>query len=922
MQEEKDATFSHKKTLANEEANKTFSHEKTVLPQQNEQILSGEKKNDQIVDVKKTEPMSHDSEDYEILDEIARGGMGIVFRGKQYSLQREVAIKKIMDHDKNKKKSFVFESLVTAFLDHPNIVPVYELKQSSRQVMLAMKLVGGVPWSTLLHPKTAKERELAARYDLQDHFNILFSVTNAIDFAHNKKIVHCDLKPSNVMIGEFGEVLVMDWGIAVDIDDSRVDSPKAFHRSHIRHPMGTPSYMPIELARGQGRDIGPWTDVYLLGGILYEILTRKAPNTGENILQILAKLTDELQLKFDENIPEEIRKICVRALQKNKEKRYQTVQELKKEIEDFIKHKQSIEISTRARKSLAISLDKIKQLQKSRKKVDGYERIYNDLSSTIASFQESLKLWTGNTRAREGEYLARLSYLKFALSNQDIAIAKSQLPEIKKFTTTQNAIDIKNIEQHIEEKDYEKTSIAYIWSRFKFAFLVYGVIFCLFFVKETSANTQDQDRYVIGTFLFLASIFALLSLHFTIKQILLITGKVFSSIVAAIALFKILVILVTLLYAGYQLAVGNENSFLQKPQQSVGNTLPKLPSKSQDSQDVSTELKESQQLSKAKPVIPKENVKFRYELTKNDQEKLILIARQKSRLPDYKKIVASWKCADCHKRAIEVWKKTAHYQTYNELHKRPSSKHIIKRLGLRGSLKRNDLCHRCHYTRDEVRGKPKVVSGVSCESCHGPGKDWVNVHNDKNVPKDVRRKQSIKLGMGNPTNIYLIAQTCYECHSVPDEKLVNVGKHSIDNSFELVRWSQGTVRHNFISGRNEKNSFRSAHELQTMFVVGAMLDLEYALRGLAKATTPGRYAAHMRGKVISTYEKLKDVYKLIPHTLELKLLLYHLRKMELQNFKNIEQCANLITLQAKKFSNRHKNYDLSKIDHLVPKSYK
>ncbi|BBM86270.1 serine/threonine protein kinase [Candidatus Uabimicrobium amorphum] len=567
MQEDKNVTFSHDKTLANKEANETFTHEKTLANKEAnetfthektlanietsetftcektvdlkkiEQTFSEEKtdvgENNQSVDITETIRANHENDDYEILDEIARGGMGIVFRGKQHSLQREVAIKKMMDNDKNKRNSFVFESLVTAFLDHPNIVPVYELRQSSQQVMLAMKLVGGVPWSSLLHPKTAEDRKLAANYDIQDHINILFSVMNAVDFAHSKKIVHCDLKPSNVMIGTFGEVLVMDWGIAVDIDDDRENSPKAIHRLHIKHPMGTPSYMPIELARGQGRDIGPWTDVYLLGGILYEILTRKVPNSGESILQILAKLTEELQLKFAEDVPTEIQEICVRALQKNKDQRYQEIREFKKDIEDFLKHKASIDISNSAHESLMTSLRKIEELQKNRKKIDGYELIYNDLSSAIANFQQSLKSWAGNTEAIEGEYLARLSYLKYALSNQDIAIAKSQLPALRKFTTAENAIDIHNIERHIQEKDDEKKSIAYIWSRFVYSFSIYGILFCLNFLVELSSYSKNQR--LINAFLFVCAITALLSLRFTGKQIFLLVGKLLSFIFMVVA---------------------------------------------------------------------------------------------------------------------------------------------------------------------------------------------------------------------------------------------------------------------------------------------------------------------------------------------------------------------------------------------------
>ncbi|BBM86273.1 serine/threonine protein kinase [Candidatus Uabimicrobium amorphum] len=586
MPEEKDVTFSHEKTLAKKEISQTFTNEKTIANEKVNRTFTNEKtianieisetftsqntvapnfgQNNQNVDIANTAQMSYGNEDYEILDEIARGGMGVVFRGKQHSLQREVAIKKMMDNDKNKKSSFVFESLVTAFLDHPNIVPVYELKQSSQQIMLAMKLVGGVPWSSLLHPKTAEQRKMAASYDTQDHINILFSVMNAVDFAHSKKIVHCDLKPSNVMIGAFGEVLVMDWGIAVDIDDSRVNTPKAIHRLYVRHPMGTPSYMPIELARGQGRDIGPWTDVYLLGGILYEILTRKLPNTGENILQILAKLTEELQLKFTEDVPLEIQQICVRALQKNKNQRYQVIKEFKKDIENFLKHRESIDISNRAQKSLAISLDKIEHLKKNRKKVDGYELIYNDLSSTIASFQEALALWKGNSRAIEGEYAARLSYLKFALANQDIAIAKSQIIFLKRFAD--NSLDIKKIEKEIHKKDQEKKTMVHILSRIKITLYCWVIYHFTGFLKAIfiSGNPfiENKDTYTVPVVVFLITILTILSLRFSIKQIFLYIAKIFSSALALSVLMACILYVGIYIYA-FCLSLWNYSEYLR-----------------------------------------------------------------------------------------------------------------------------------------------------------------------------------------------------------------------------------------------------------------------------------------------------------------------------------------------------------------------
>ncbi|MDF1661640.1 MAG: protein kinase, partial [Planctomycetota bacterium] len=128
---------------------------------------------------------------YDLLEEIGSGGMGLVHRARQKRLGRVIAVKTLLSEaDEENVESFVAEGMITAHLDHPNIVPVHDLVQEQDgQWLLAMKLVGGLSWRDLLHPKTAAQKKAAAKYDLQDHFQILIDVCNAVAFAHNKGIV-------------------------------------------------------------------------------------------------------------------------------------------------------------------------------------------------------------------------------------------------------------------------------------------------------------------------------------------------------------------------------------------------------------------------------------------------------------------------------------------------------------------------------------------------------------------------------------------------------------------------------------------------------------------------------------------------------------------------------------------------------------
>ena len=352
---------------------------------------------------------------YEFAEEISRGGMGIVYKGKQTKLQREIAIKKIKgESDAAAREKFVSESLVTAYLDHPNIVPVYDLNETSREeIFLAMKFVRGTEWKDLIQPRDEQQQILARKYDEEAHLRILLNVCNAVAYAHSKYIVHNDLKPSNIMVGEFGEVLVMDWGIAVNISAEDTQR-RGLRREAINAPLGTPNYMPWELAEGRGDNIGVWTDVYLLGGILYHILMKKPPHGGGMVSSLFAAVTGKLP-EFSADIPRELQEICHKAMAKNIEERYHSVAHFQQSIEAYLQHKESIFIADNAQKILD-----------SRHEVSA-DKLYRNFSQAIAGFEQALQLWKKNKDAAKGLEEARLQYATTALARGDFGLAESQL---------------------------------------------------------------------------------------------------------------------------------------------------------------------------------------------------------------------------------------------------------------------------------------------------------------------------------------------------------------------------------------------------------------------------------------------------------------------------------------------------------------
>ena len=184
---------------------------------------------------------------------------------------------------------------------------------------------------------------------------------------------------------------------------------------------------------------------------------------------------------------------------------------------------------------------------------------------------------------------------------------------------------------------------------------------------------------------------------------------------------------------------------------------------------------------------------------------------------------------------------------------------------------------KCHYTVKEHAGAFEAVAGVSCESCHGAAQGWVSLHNDyggtgvtKNGESTEHRIQrlraSIHGGMRNPVNVYLVAQSCYRCHTVPDERLVNIGGHKEGSmDFEMVSWSQGMVRHNFLRSNVQTNEPSSPERLRQLFMAGMIADLEFSLRATAAATEKATFginsakrAARAAKRLQAAQEKLKQ----------------------------------------------------------------
>lgn len=315
---------------------------------------------------------------YLILDEVARGGMGRVVRAIDQDICRPVAMKVLLEGgDEEKRARFAEEAQITGQLEHPNIVPIHELGlNDDGHLFFTMKMVGGRSLGAMLD--ALREQPLAGepRNSLPEMLHALVHACNAVRYAHSRGVVHRDLKPDNIMIGEYGEILVMDWGLA-KIGATRACRRRDALKAGVTHvepePMtpperlmqhsdsldeqdvrsfrhdstlmvtrdgtvaGTPAYMSPEQARAELDRVDERSDVYGLGAILYEILTLSPPVSGRTEEEVLEAVKTGLIRPPEERaparaIPAPLSRIAMKALRYAQEDRYQTAEEFHSEL--------------------------------------------------------------------------------------------------------------------------------------------------------------------------------------------------------------------------------------------------------------------------------------------------------------------------------------------------------------------------------------------------------------------------------------------------------------------------------------------------------------------------------------------------------------------------------------------------------------
>lgn len=347
---------------------------------------------------------------------IGVGGMGVVRLGRQASIGREVAVKTLRS-DRSRpghRLLLLREAWITGRLEHPNIVPVHDVRlDADGAPQVVLKKVDGEVWLDLLYDRARLSAHTGKRDALAWHVRTLAAVCNAVEFAHSQGIIHRDIKPENVMIGAFGEVSLLDWGIAASL---RPDPSGQLHVHRAGEPLsGTPAYMSPEML---GRQLqSEATDVYLLGAVLFEILAGKPPHHGPTVEAMLEAIG---RGPTRPEGPTELVDLSMRAMSREESDR-PSVSEFREGLSRFLERRALDGV-------VASALDQLQRLREAVRREDA-TAVAALFSACSFAFGHALQVWPEHSRARAGRDESLCVMARWALDRGELELAVHHLSQ-------------------------------------------------------------------------------------------------------------------------------------------------------------------------------------------------------------------------------------------------------------------------------------------------------------------------------------------------------------------------------------------------------------------------------------------------------------------------------------------------------------
>jgi hypothetical protein len=292
------------------------------------------------------------------------------------------------------------------------------------------------------------------------------------------------------------------------------------------------------------------------------------------------------------------------------------------------------------------------------------------------------------------------------------------------------------------------------------------------------------------------------------------------------------------------------------------------------------------------------------------------------------KVVGPNACAECHKQEAEAWQGTHHFKTFREMPRRKEANEIAEKMGVQ-RIRSESMCLTCHYTVQEKENKTQPIAGISCESCHSAGEDWIKIHSgfsgktektESKAEAEARLKLADSKGMIRPSSLYQLAKNCYSCHVVPQEDLVNKGGHPAGSAFELVSWSQGEVRHNTWHNKGKENLQANAARKRMLYLIGLGVELETGIRAVSRATARKLYAFEMAKRVDRARKQLTAAAKAAPNVPEIaKMVEYaYSAGLKLNNEPFLTAAADGVSKLLASVTEKYDGSTMAGLDSLIP----
>jgi serine/threonine protein kinase len=441
--------------------------------------------------------------DFELVHQLGKGGMGVVYEGIQKSLNRAIAIKQ-SNANAQYFAQIYHEAQITAFLDHPNILPVYDfaIDREGHPIQI-MKKIDGVNWAQILdnpHHDFWHELEVSPLPEDRLLFNldILLKVSQAVAYAHQKKVIHRDLKPENIMIGKFGEVYVLDWGIALYIGDPASSPFLAQKEANLEQALvGTPAYMAPEMAEITDKKVHTTaTDVYLLGAILYELIHHDPLHHGDDIQSILRNIRENRLPIFASDLNIELKSLLEMSLKSSPSHRPQNAGVFRKILQQVVSSFQSRQLEKKAFmhledmiKGLRVENEMgIKTLNQSIFVRQEEQALYDQLNDHFDEgrhyFRSSLEIYPHNQEATKGFQKLLTLWIRRCVKREDFQLAQKYLRELPQFDTkldveiAQGKQKFEKVQQEIKAlKDWHENESFQISSKPRLYLALFGLIF-------------------------------------------------------------------------------------------------------------------------------------------------------------------------------------------------------------------------------------------------------------------------------------------------------------------------------------------------------------------------------------------------------------------------------------------------------------